>query len=205
MASLTPLSLLPTHPRRFRWGLLGLFLLALALRFWRLGQFNDLVFDEIYYPRFAVDYLSQRPFFDAHPPLGKYLIALGIALFNPWATAWGLPGNALTGVWLSPVSYRWVTALAGACLVPLTALLAYHASSGYSQRQRMLFGMIAGGLLLLDGLTLVESRFGLINIYWVLFGVAGQVCLLKAQDSRWRHRWRVLAGVALGCAIAVKW
>lgn len=199
---------LPTlymHPRRFRWGLLGLFLLALALRLWRLGQLNDLVFDETYYVRFAVDYLNGTSFFDAHPPLGKYLIAVGIALFNPLAEALGLPGNTLAGTWLSPLSYRWMTALAGACLSPLTALLAYHLSSGYPQRQRLLFGLIAGALLLLDGLTLVESRFGLINIYWVVFGVAGQVCLLKAQESQRGGRWRVLAGVIFGSAIAVKW
>ncbi|HEY9763618.1 MAG TPA: phospholipid carrier-dependent glycosyltransferase [Trichocoleus sp.] len=202
---LMPLSTLHTHPRRFRWGLTGLFLLALALRFWRLGQFNELVFDEIYYVRFAVDYLNGTPFFDAHPPLGKYLITLGIVLFNPLAAALGLPGNTLAGEWLSPLSYRWVTALAGACLSPLTALLAYHLSSGYPQRQRVMFGLIAGGLLLLEGLTLVESRFGLINIYWVLFGLVGQVCLLKAQDSRQGWRWRVLAGIGFGSAIAVKW
>ncbi len=50
--------------------------LALGLRLWGLGQLHTLVFDEVYYVPFALDYLDHIPRFDAHPPLGKYLIAL---------------------------------------------------------------------------------------------------------------------------------
>ena len=34
-----------------------IFLLSLGLRFWNLGQFNTLVFDEVYYAKFANHYL----------------------------------------------------------------------------------------------------------------------------------------------------
>ncbi|KAB1987234.1 phospholipid carrier-dependent glycosyltransferase, partial [Haemophilus parainfluenzae] len=61
-------------------GLAILWLAALGLRCWGLGWFHTLIFDEVYYVKFAVDYLNGKPFFDAHPPLGKYLIALGIWL-----------------------------------------------------------------------------------------------------------------------------
>ena len=56
----------------------GLIGLSLGLRLWGLGRWNQLIFDEIYYIPFALDYLNHTPAFDAHPPLGKYLIALGL-------------------------------------------------------------------------------------------------------------------------------
>lgn len=72
-------------------GLLLLWLFALATRFWGLTRFSTLVFDEVYFARFGRNYLAGVPFFDAHPPLGKYLIALSIWLgggFHPWGYRW---------------------------------------------------------------------------------------------------------------------
>jgi dolichyl-phosphate-mannose--protein O-mannosyl transferase len=54
----------------------GVFLLAAGLRFWGLNRFNTLVFDEAYYAKYGNNYLTHTFFADAHPPLGKYLIAL---------------------------------------------------------------------------------------------------------------------------------
>jgi hypothetical protein len=62
----------------FALGMLGVFLLSLTLRFWQLERFNTLVFDEVYYAKFANDYLTKTPFFNAHPPLSQYIIAIGI-------------------------------------------------------------------------------------------------------------------------------
>ncbi len=45
---------------------------------WQLERFNTLVFDEVYYAKFANDYLTKTPFFNAHPPLSQYIIAIGI-------------------------------------------------------------------------------------------------------------------------------
>jgi dolichyl-phosphate-mannose--protein O-mannosyl transferase len=62
----------------FTRGMLGVFLVSLSLRFWQLERFNTLVFDEVYYAKFANDYLTKTPFFNAHPPLSQYIIAIGI-------------------------------------------------------------------------------------------------------------------------------
>ncbi len=51
----------------FKIGILGLWLISLALRFWGLGRFNTLVFDEVYYVKFAHNYLTHTQFFDGHP------------------------------------------------------------------------------------------------------------------------------------------
>lgn len=192
---------------KFPLGLAVLFGLALALRWWGLGRFNTQVFDEVYYVRFAVDYLRHTPFFDAHPPLGKYLIAVGIGLVNPLVQQFGLVGNTLAEMWLSPVSYRWMNGLVGATIPVLVALLAEGISDGHPPALRRTFGLVAGGLMAMEGLALVESRYGLINIYWVFFGVLGQVCWVRSHHHPPRDRWglRLLAGLALGAAISVKW
>ncbi|MGB3636488.1 MAG: phospholipid carrier-dependent glycosyltransferase, partial [Rivularia sp. (in: cyanobacteria)] len=51
-----------TQKQSFSWfkiGMIAVFLLSLALRFWGLGRFNTLVFDEVYYAKFAQNYLTQ--------------------------------------------------------------------------------------------------------------------------------------------------
>lgn len=190
------------------------------LRLWRLGAINDLVFDEVYYVEFAVDYLQGQEVFDAHPPLGKYLIAIAISLAQRWADPLGWPQNDLAGVWLSPISYRWLNAVVGAMLPVLVGYLAYQLVPGSARYhpqpsaasappaaaqtrlhlQRQTFGLLAAGIMLLEGFTLVESRLALINIYWLVLGCLGHVGLLRTSRG-----WRLLGGAALGASVAVKW
>jgi dolichyl-phosphate-mannose-protein mannosyltransferase len=200
--------------RRPHLGLLGLWAIAAALRFWGLGRFNTLVFDEVYFVQYAADYLRRVPFFDGHPPLSKYLIALGIAIGQqlPWGQG---VTNDQTGLDLSPWSYRWLNALVGS-LLPLVLAWVGRLVTG-----RWAVGLAAGALLALDGLFLVESRYGLNNVYLVGFGLLGQGCWLRALQSygdrpfeaheylggRWRDRgiWWLGAGLCFGATLSVKW
>ncbi len=67
---------------------------ALALGLWariyNLGSPSSRVFDETYFPTFAYNYLQGIPVFDLQPPLGKLVLATGIALqaAHPWASPW---------------------------------------------------------------------------------------------------------------------
>jgi dolichyl-phosphate-mannose-protein mannosyltransferase len=179
------LSVRPAIPSWFWLGLLGLWVIALGLRFWGLERFNTLVFDEVYFAKFGHNYLTHTRFFDAHPPLGKYLIAVGIWLkgYNPWG-------------------YRWMNALFGSC-IPLLLV-----GIGYQLTRRYSFALLAGALAVLDGLLLVESRYGLINVYLLTFGLLGQwfVLLSSRQQRGWQHwLWLTLAGLSFGAAAATKW
>lgn len=153
------------------WGLL--WGLSLGLRLWGLGRLEGFVFDEVYFAQFAWNYLHNVPFFDGHPPLGKYIIALGIKLtgFYPWG-------------------YRWLNALVGSLIPVLTGLVTYELS-----RKRGL-AWIAGYLVAMDGLVLVESRYALINVHLIALGLLGQWLVLR------RSGW---GGVFLGASVGVKW
>ncbi len=210
--------------RQEHWFYLGLVVvtaLSFGLRFWHIERFNTFVFDEIYYVKFAQAYLKGMPEFDAHPPLGKYFIAAGIFLSKR---------ASLEG----PISYRWMNAFVGG-LVPwlvigislalseLTALSetrshpqALAKNTAQNTAKKWTFACLAGGFVAIDGLFITESRYALINIYLVFFGLLGhwlwlQAHLIKRQYQRSPSTavkiaaYRVMAGIALGCAIATKW
>lgn len=186
----------------------AIFILSLVIRFWGLERFNTFVFDEVYYAKFANNYLTRTEFFNAHPPLSQYLIAIGIAIGQKLPFGAGVV-NDLPGSIVKTWSYRWLNALTGA-FIPLVI-----AGFAYQLIPRSRFAIIAALLAALDGLFLVESRYALNNIYLVLFGLLGQVCFLYAarqvkssDSSQWFSRstwWLLLAGFFLGCSASIKW
>jgi dolichyl-phosphate-mannose--protein O-mannosyl transferase len=197
-----PLETPPHQPVSwFRLGLLGLLVFSLALRFWGVDRFNTLVFDEVYYVKFANHYLDWIPFFDGHPPLSKYLIALGIWIGNQLPIGQETI-NALAGSPYTTWSYRWLNALTGS-FIPLVV-----AGIAYQLTRRSSYALIAGLFAALDGLFLVESRYALNNVYLVLFGLVGHWCLLLALNCALpvrREGWLTLAGISFGASAAVKW
>jgi dolichyl-phosphate-mannose--protein O-mannosyl transferase len=178
----------------FRAAILGLWLLGLGLRLWQLGEFNQLVFDEVYYAKFANYYLIGRDFFNSHPPLSQYFIAIGMKVGSV------LPStvvNGLTGSLRSPISYRWMNALLGS-LIPLAV-----GGIAYQLTRRRTLMLISMGLMTLEGFYLVESRYAFNNIYLLSFGLAGQYFFLRSLRGRGRSlAW---AGLCFGLAAAAKW
>lgn len=123
------------------------------IRFLNISEPNSLVFDEVYYVDGANDLLSNgvevdgaNAEFVVHPPLGKWLISIGIALFGDSSFGW-----------------RFSTALAGVISVLLLYLIALRLfrSEGIA--------LIAGSLLALDGLAIVMSRTALLDNFLMLF------------------------------------
>lgn len=185
----------------FKIGIVGLLLLSLALRFWGLSRFNTLVFDEVYYVKFAHNYLTQTPFFDGHPPLSKYLIAIGIWIGSQ--LPFGQDSvNSLAGAPYSTWSYRWLNAFTGSLIPLVVAGIAYQLTS------RRSYAFVAGAFATLDGLFLVESRYALNNVYLVLFGLLGFWFLLRSLNSlpsRRRDLWLAASGIAFSASASVKW
>ncbi|GAA1623158.1 phospholipid carrier-dependent glycosyltransferase [Leucobacter chromiireducens] len=198
--------------------------IAAALRFWALDRPGTLVFDELYYVRDAISQLSHGfptiwpdsepdmsgdrataftadPTNAVHPPLGKWLIGLGVLLFGP-ESGWG---------------WRSASAFAGVATVGIVMRL------GWLLSRSMLVACLAGLLLAIDGVNVVLSRVGLLDGFLAMFIALGalfvwQDQLALAQRFRdaavdpkrplpvvWARPWLVAAGLAFGAAAAVKW
>ncbi|MFD7661687.1 dolichyl-phosphate-mannose--protein mannosyltransferase [Streptomyces sp. NPDC059788] len=218
------------------WG--GPLLVALfagLLRFWNLGSPAKVIFDETYYPKDAwslLQYgyegtwakdandalvahpqqilLSPEHSYVVHPPLGKWMIALG-----EWAFG------------MNPFGWRFVVALLGTLSVLMVCRI------GRRLLRSTALGCLAGVLLAVDGLHFVMSRTALLDLIVMFWVVAAFGCLLVDRDRTrarlaaalpvgpdglarpdekvgdrlrlgWRP-WRLAAGVCLGLSAASKW
>ncbi len=166
---------------RRRWigvSLLVLTLLGGGARFWRIGTPPEITSDEVYFVNDARHYLRHEPFLDVHPPLGKLVIAFGIALAGD-----------------TPVGWRWPVALLGTLLVPLMFFV------GRRLTGSTLIGIVAAALVAVDGMFVVESRLGLLNI---TLAFATLLAVWLAARAKTAGGWAV-AGAVFGLAIGVKW
>lgn len=193
----------------------GVTMLALILRMVNIQFPNQIVFDETYYANDAwglLNYGYERnaedtgPGVAAHPPFGKWLIAVGEWMFGYNSFGW-----------------RFAAAVAGAASVLILIRVARRLF------RSTLLGCLAGGLLTIEGLHFVSSRMALLDIFLATFILAAFACLVMDRDSRraqlwakieagvdlskgaarkgWREWpwWRFGAAVLLGLAFSIKW
>jgi dolichyl-phosphate-mannose--protein O-mannosyl transferase len=206
-----PLATTPMpHDRVLSWVATGLItLIAALIRLWGIGFPPGKQFDEVYYATEGAEMLRQgyenNPgyMFIVHPPLGKWLIAAGIRVFGD-----------------EPVGWRVPAAVAGTVSVLLLVRVVRRMT------RSTLLGCVAGLLLAVDGLSVVQSRFALLDILVTVFVVAGFACLVVDRDRvrsglaaaaadglppagsgpRLGARpWRLVGGTLLGLACGVKW
>ncbi len=197
--------------------LIAITLVGGLLRLIRLADPDDLIFDETYYAKDSCFYLYGQSGADlcetdyeityVHPPLAKWVIAIGIRLFGFDSFGW-----------------RFLPFIAGTITVALVYLLA-----------RKIFrstvaACIASGLLAFDFMHFVQSRTSMLDIFVPLFGVAAVLFVVYDRDRMIRHAeeagaeeeegeeeqeeephglldrpWRIAAGAAAGAAVASKW
>ncbi|MGH3438024.1 MAG: dolichyl-phosphate-mannose--protein mannosyltransferase [Sciscionella sp.] len=169
------------------------------------------VFDEKHYVPQAWQLIRNGGYEDnpgyelvVHPPLGKDFIGIGEYLFGYNAWGWRIAG-----------------AIAGTVMILLIIRIARRLT------RSTLLGGIAGVLFICDGLTHVQDRLGMLDVFLAMFVLASFGCLLCDRDQararmatairegwatespygprlgfRW---WRFATGVCLGLACADKW
>ncbi|MBC7725843.1 MAG: phospholipid carrier-dependent glycosyltransferase [Burkholderiaceae bacterium] len=225
---------LDTRAKRLAWAWAGpivVTLLAAVLRLWNLGSLHFLVFDETYYVKDAysmmtlgyegqwpaeandsfnagiVDVFTAKAAYIAHPPLGKWIISLGLRVFGAE----------------DAVGWRISTAIVGVLAVALLCLIAW------ALFRSTALATLAGGLMAVDGLAIVMSRTALLDNSLMLFTLLGFGAILldrrqsagrldlwmtkradAARSTDWGpsllfRPWLVAAGAAFGLASAVKW
>ena len=158
----------------------GVFALAIGwfARLYHLGFPPRQIWDEIYFPVYARGYLNGTPIFDLHPPLGKFIIATGMAIVGD-----------------TPVGWRIMPALFGCAMVPLAAALGW-----YYFKERVA-ALLLGTFVACESMLIVYSRTGVMDGILVFFMLATFLAALLV-----RRREQVLLPMALfGLAIAVKW
>jgi dolichyl-phosphate-mannose-protein mannosyltransferase len=158
----------------YGWAMVGIFVFSIGIRFWGLGRFPSFVFDEVYYAVFANNYLTHTKFFNAHPPLSQYIIAVGIWLGEQLPIGHDTVYNDVKHSFShTTFSYRWFNAIFGSFIPPVVGLIAYQLT------KRPTYMVIASLLMAMDGLFLVDSRYALNNVFLVFFGLLGQLLLLQ--------------------------
>ncbi len=163
---------------------LALVVVAAGLRFWHLGQPNELVFDEVYFVEQGKNYLRGKEFMDPHPPLAKLAIGASVALF----------GGEASG-------YRVMNAICGTLIVGVAYL------TGRKLLGDGLAAFIAAAAVAFDGLFIVDSRTAVIDIWYVTFGAIAYLLLfeyLRTPPERRQPGMLVGLGIALGLNLASK-
>lgn len=211
---------------RFSFWIVGA--VAAFLRLFNLGSPHALVFDETYYVKDAwtlsrlgyegnwksgadelfvtgqFDSFTKAGSFIVHPPLGKWLISLGLMTFGPQ--------NA--------IGWRIVPALFGIGLVVLLMFTAKRLLGSHSA------ATLAGFLLAIDGHAIVLSRTALLDGFLAFFVLLAFYFLIRdREDARlrytvmsiresqgkrqgsviWARPWLVAMAVSLALATSVKW
>jgi dolichyl-phosphate-mannose-protein mannosyltransferase len=223
----------PGRLRAWYWGAPALVtLIAALLRLVDLGNPHALVFDETFYvkdswtlmhlgyeaswpatpdPGFNaghVDAFSSDPEFVAHPPLGKWIMSLGLALFGAQ----------------NSFGWRFSTAVVGVLAVVLVMLIARRLFRGST-----LIAVIAGTLMAIDGNAIVMSRVALLDGLVMFVALLGFGAVLLDRDwqerrltallarkrsaggpahwgpAMWWRPWLITAGALFGLDAGIKW
>ena len=223
----------PRGPVRRLGGQLGIGLLALFLRLWKLGTPHAFEFDETYYAKdawsllhfgYARDYVDttaqrqdpRRPDHrpveadapDGRPPRGRQVADRRSARRpSGWTRSAGGSSSAVVGSLMVLVMVRFARRVTGSTLL----------------------GCVAGLLLCFDGLQFVLSRLALLDIFVAFFLLCAVHCLVADRDW-YRARmaaaacpaqsttrgwgpvaallfrpWLLAAGVCWGLACGTKW
>ncbi len=147
---------------------------------------NGTYFDEIYFPRTALEMIQQRwPYEITHPPLGKAIISIGIRLFGMTPFGWRFSG-VLFGVLMLPALYIFIKKLFGGVFVPTcgTAVFAF------------------------DFMHFTQTRLATIDTYAVFFTILMYLFMYMwmTEKLEWKRLlWLELAGISFGLGAASKW
>ncbi len=163
--------------------LILLYLATLLLLFYKIGEPPEKVFDEWHYVTAAEEILKEGtdPRFE-HPPLVKYLIAIGIMLLGDNSLGWRI------------------------LIVPFSALVVpavYYMAQQITGSEKV--SMIATLLLLTDPLYFSLSRLAMLDGPSLGFASLGMASATKYSSTKGeKTRWLYITGLFLGLAISSK-
>jgi dolichyl-phosphate-mannose--protein O-mannosyl transferase len=217
------------HPWAGRLATLVIVILAGFTRFWALGfppgknliPSNGMDFDEVYYATEAQELLrygyedNRGYMFIVHPPLGKWLIGA-----SEWLQGVFTGKHSSAAYLTNSLGWRVAPAVFGCLGVIMVMRIARR------MMRSNLYGFVAGLLMAFEGMSLVLARTAILDIFLQTFVIAAFGALAIDRDKvRARlgnlvaagadltagaptlgpRPWRLVGGVMLGLACAVKW
>ena len=147
---------------------------------------NGTYFDEIYFPRTALEMIRQIwPYEITHPPLGKAIISLGVRLFG-----------------MTPFGWRSMGVLFGVLMLPLLYV--------FLKRMFVSTAVSACGttVFAFDFMHFTQTRLATIDTYAVFFTLGMYLFMylwLQEPAGRRRTVWLGLSGLCFGLGTASKW
>ena len=154
-----------------------------------ISYMNSTYFDEIYYARTAYEYLHGIDVYEwTHPPLGKLIMTIPIAIFG-----------------FSPFTYRLMANIFGILLIPIMYILAKRI---FKNRK---WALLAGLIMMFDCFHFVHTRIALVDGFQVTFILLSVLFmkeyfdLNKNDEFKKKAKYLLLSGIFIGCAIATKW
>jgi len=154
------------------------------------SYFNGMYFDELYHARTAYEHLNGlKPYENSHPPLGKILMSLGIAVFG-----------------MNPFGWRIVGTLIGIAMLPIL----------YAFGKRMFksteYAFLLTALFAFDFMHFTQTRIATIDVYAVFFILLMYYFMYRYIEMNFftdrlidTLKPLALAGVFFGLGAASKW
>ncbi|KAJ8095317.1 Dolichyl-phosphate-mannose--protein mannosyltransferase 4 [Marasmius tenuissimus] len=173
---------------------------AFALRFYKINQPDQVVFDEVHFGKFAGYYIKGEYYFDVHPPFAKMLFGLagwfsgfdGQFLFENI-------GDSYTASHVPYVGMRALPAILGSLTIPV--VYAIMKESGYST----IIAAFSASLVLFDNAHVAQSRLILLDATLIFFMSLTIYAYIRFQKLRYREftpewwGWLVATGVFMAC------
>lgn len=151
---------------------------------------TDTYFDEVFYPRTALDFIYElTPFERTHPPLGKYFVMIGMLVFG-----------------VNPFGWRIMGTLFGVAMIPLMYLF------GLKIFKNRFYAFCTAFLMMFDFMHFVQTRISTIDVYVTFFVI---LMYYYIYDYFIKKSYKVglkssllplfLCGLTLGIGAATKW
>lgn len=154
-----------------------------------ISYMNSSYFDEVYFARSAYEYVNGIDTMEwTHPPLGKLIMMIPIAMFG-----------------MSTFSYRLMGTLAGLLMIPVIYVFAKKIF------KKTKWASLAAILMAFDNFHFAHTRMGTVDSFLVLFIMLSAlfmyqyIALDKTDRLKKKLKYLLLSGIFMGCSIATKW
>lgn len=148
---------------------------------------NSTYFDEVYFPRASYEMFNNKYIFEyTHPPLGKVIMWIPMAIFG-----------------ISPFTYRVMGNIAGILMI----LVMYGIAKELFKDEK--YAVFAALIIALDGMHFAQTRIATVDSFLVLFCLISVLYFIRyvkfKDNNKKRYTLLAISGLMWGCAVSVKW